>query len=273
MSHASVITALTPEQVEEHGGIEEAVEHQMKPFEEGSEWFADGSRWDWYIIGGRFTSKFAPGYDPAKDERNQETCGLCNGTGKRNDELGRMERKRNPNYGCNGCRGTGISVKFPSKWVQEGNICCRSDLNETKLLKAAKKKAEQTWTNFEKEEANIKHVVYGIEKETTKEQYVERHAKCPLTAYAFLKDRRWHEQGRLGWFNSEARTECEVKAEDEGREFTGRCLHTCKKTGAKIVSWQEANGADEDRWNRLFWARFIRNLPPDTVLVCVDYHV
>jgi hypothetical protein len=70
------------------------------------------SKWDWWVIGGRWTGAFTPDYDPSEDPRNIETCRLCNGTGKRDDELGKEERKRNPEYGCNGCNGTGKSVKY-----------------------------------------------------------------------------------------------------------------------------------------------------------------
>lgn len=39
--------------------------------------------WDWYQIGGRWTSIHNPEYDPEKDERNWEFCTLCNGSGMR----------------------------------------------------------------------------------------------------------------------------------------------------------------------------------------------
>lgn len=58
MSHAALIVAPTLEQVTKLG-IEEAIEWEMKPFDEGEEWFADGSRWDWYAIGGRFDGMLA----------------------------------------------------------------------------------------------------------------------------------------------------------------------------------------------------------------------
>lgn len=70
------------------------------------------SHWDWWTIGGRWTGAFTPDYDPSEDPRNIETCNLCEGTGKRNDALGKDHRKRDPSYGCNGCNGTGKSVKF-----------------------------------------------------------------------------------------------------------------------------------------------------------------
>lgn len=57
MTHAMAIVALDGDEVDGLGdreGIEEAVAHQMEPFNEREEWFRDGSRWDWWVIGGRY---------------------------------------------------------------------------------------------------------------------------------------------------------------------------------------------------------------------------
>lgn len=61
MSHATVIVAL---KLDKHlsdyssDEIYELVSHQMEPFNEAGEWFKNGSRWDWFVIGGRYTGKF-----------------------------------------------------------------------------------------------------------------------------------------------------------------------------------------------------------------------
>lgn len=223
MSHASVIVALSPENIAEHGDINTAVEWNMEPFKEGS-WFEDGSRWDQFVIGGRFTGKFAePSYDPSKDPKNLETCWLCKGGGMRNDALGREDRRTNPAYTCNGCDGTGKMVKFPTKWEDVGNIAVRGDIKRE-----------------------------GIK------------------AFAFLRNRVWHEQGRLGWFGGSAATECERKAVVNGETYEGKCLHVHEETGAKIISFGDEV---EERWDSLYFARFLRNLPDNWTLVCVDYHV
>lgn len=115
MSHASVIVALTPAEIKQYGGIESALDWQMAPFDENGECFRDGSRWDWYQIGGRFTGNL-DGYNPYEDPRNQETCDLCAGTGVRPDGLERF----GPDWvkgcnGCNGCQGKGTRVAFQLK--------------------------------------------------------------------------------------------------------------------------------------------------------------
>ena len=49
MSHAVVLVAIDPTD-----DIEKALAEQMAPFYEGDEMCRRGSRWDWYVIGGRW---------------------------------------------------------------------------------------------------------------------------------------------------------------------------------------------------------------------------
>lgn len=55
MSHACVLVAVDVVDPSDRLEVEAAVAFQMQPYDENGEWFADGSRWDWYQIGGRFT--------------------------------------------------------------------------------------------------------------------------------------------------------------------------------------------------------------------------
>jgi DnaJ-class molecular chaperone len=41
-----------------------------------------------------------------------EECKICEGTGIRNDELGKQERAKDPSYTCNGCKGKGSRDNF-----------------------------------------------------------------------------------------------------------------------------------------------------------------
>jgi hypothetical protein len=93
--------------------------------------------WDYYQIGGWYTG-IHDNYDPIKDPENFETCFLCHGTGFRIDDAGRLARKEDPTYTCNGCgeydienhkwtlskdRKPGISVKYPTNWVKhDGDV-------------------------------------------------------------------------------------------------------------------------------------------------------
>jgi len=165
--------ALSPEQIAEHGSIKNALDWNLQPFNVNEECFAHDSRWDWWQIGGRYTGKFQPDYNPETDPANIETCHVCGGTGRRADMV--------VPSGCNGCHGNGKRVKWPSDWVDRGNITTRAKI---------------------------------------------AHLGNALSACAFLRNRKWQE------------------AEKQERQ--------CKA---------------------LFWARFIRELAPDTILVSVDYHL
>lgn len=72
------------------------------------------SKWDWWQIGGRWTG-WLGNYDPTTDPENFERCALCDGTGKRNDALGKQAREDDPTYTCNGCNGKGTSIKWSLK--------------------------------------------------------------------------------------------------------------------------------------------------------------
>lgn len=69
-------------------------------------------RFDGWQIGGRWNGLFTPGYEPELDSANRETCDLCGGTGKRTDMV--------VPDGCNGCQGSGVSVKWPTEWREVG---------------------------------------------------------------------------------------------------------------------------------------------------------
>ena len=78
------------------------------------------SKWDFWLIGGRWTGLLDPDYDPQKDIRNLETCTVCGGTGDQeglvayDDDGNRVFADENAEAcnGCNGCNGTGKSLKW-----------------------------------------------------------------------------------------------------------------------------------------------------------------
>jgi hypothetical protein len=91
-----------------------------------------------------------------------------------------------------------------------------------------------------------------------------------VSAYAFLRDRHWHEGQRMGWFGMSAKTECEI-ANPNGsvEEMVRRCKYRDDKTGAVVVYWNEP----WEVWKEEFRKRFVEPLPDDAVLAVVDYHV
>lgn len=56
MSHAFMIVALDPEEYV-GDGVPAAVQKAMAPFREEDCYFENGSRWDWYSIGGRYDGR------------------------------------------------------------------------------------------------------------------------------------------------------------------------------------------------------------------------
>lgn len=93
------------------GELESRLHRMMKRFED--------LHWDWYQTGGRWTGMFDKDYNPEKDPANIEICRQCGGTGWRDDEIGKKHREKEPDYTCNGCNGSGKSVKWPTEWKQD----------------------------------------------------------------------------------------------------------------------------------------------------------
>lgn len=99
--------------------IDDRVAEVLKPWDENDGENENG-RWDWFQIGGRWTGVWS-GYDPETDPANHKPCWLCNGTGMRNDALGRAHRAENPDYTCNGCMNgpkPGIQIEWPTQWAK-----------------------------------------------------------------------------------------------------------------------------------------------------------
>lgn len=83
------------------------------------------ARWDFWIIGGRWSGFFDLSYDPNRNPDNWEFCSICGGTGFRNDSVGREARKKDASYTCNACgnaRKYGAPLGYRIKWPTEWNI-------------------------------------------------------------------------------------------------------------------------------------------------------
>lgn len=145
----------------------------------------------------------------------------------------------------------------------------RRDLTEDALRADQRDRAIKIWAEFTaelKKSPKMARALYDMSEDETEASLVAKMESRTLSAYAFLRDRRWHEGERMGWFGGTARTECEM---DQGEDYKGKCLHTDKKTGARIVTWAE----EYDVWASRFYKRFVREMDPDAHLIVVDYHV
>lgn len=174
MSHFLTIVLVPHDCVD----VEDKVSALLAPYDENGEFFADGSRWDWWVIGGRWNGHFEENFDPDMDPRNYEPCPYCGGTGSR--EMSKGMRWNQPHRqefnegkivtvdgpvlypvkegatGCNACGGTGFHRKFD--------------------------------VHFEVRSSNILPV----------SQIPVEKTPCAVVT----PDGRWHEKGRVGWWGS-----------------------------------------------------------------------
>lgn len=121
------------------------------------------SKWDWWVIGGRWTGVFKPDYNAYTDPQNQRTCDLCNGLGRRDvvllsatntpepilailglkqnadpedtavaiieENKRRSEMKGEDGLvECNGCNGKGTRAAWPTEFESIGNDISVEDL-------------------------------------------------------------------------------------------------------------------------------------------------
>jgi hypothetical protein len=211
MSHASCLVAIEPTE-----DVQAAVSYQMEPFDEGAEWFRDGSRWDWWVEGGRYAGRF---------------CG--------------------------------------------SNRIALGQIKKDDLIAYRKRNLAQSYEEAEAEIArnggeHVKMFCGFDPREIDRETYISRADTIWFPAfYAFLRNRHWNEGERLGWFGGTTATECERKNPEDVDIAVNRCLTKDEATGARIVVWNEP----WELWEQHFYHRFIEPLPPETLLVVVDYHV
>lgn len=113
------------------------------------------AKWDWWTIGGRYSSRFAAAYDPTKDPENFETCFLCHGSGMRNDAIGQAHRLQGTAFTCNGCGGKGQSLKADYKWRSIGNVARWGDVDvaglKEKFVKQRRETVDEIQKKFEAE--------------------------------------------------------------------------------------------------------------------------
>jgi hypothetical protein len=161
MSHFSVLV------------IGDDAEGLLKPFDENGEWFARGSRWDWWVVGGRFTGILDPSYDPDKDERNYSPCEYCEATGVTTQAVADKYPAYQEHVGkpCIQCAvdHDGKPKPFPGRSRNWHNVEQDSDVGTTDDILARRKELEAT--------------PYGVP-----------------TFAVVTPEGEWHERGHMGWF-------------------------------------------------------------------------
>lgn len=269
MSHAVVMIALQGIDPGDRSAVDEAVAHQMAPFDENGEWFGDGSRWDWYLIGGRWTGYFAikPEVDLARVVVGEP--GLMTAPA----EQGRADVAKKCDIDFAGM--------MDEAGARAGALWTRVD-----AVTRAHKQDFRTWPEVREayggdldgareayrsqpaimalraaKDEDLRHIWSPDEIIATEhDAYVDKRRADAFVPHAFLKDRVWNEGERMGWFGATMPNECQI-----GGEEPNICLYE-HPDGSKLVSWR-------DGWAERFSARFLDKLPDDDVLVAVDYHV
>lgn len=168
MSHFTVLVITSETEIGNRSG-EELVVDLLVPYSENGKWNREGSKWDWYAIGGRWEGSLGT-YEPDQDMRNYSKCNQCHGTGLRDDKLGKEHRAKDPDYGCNGCVMSiekGKTLKLPNGESRSG--------------------WSRNWSNAPTDE-NVKLV---------------RDIRDDFRPFAYVTpDNGWVESGKMGWFGS-----------------------------------------------------------------------
>jgi hypothetical protein len=156
-----------------------------------------------------------------------------------------------------------------NNYMFPGNIIQVKNIAPNQFIERKRQRAEETWAEMQKEDdKRLLKLIYGFDEKATKEDVLNDALRSWFpTHYAFLHEKKWHERSRMGWFGCDAKTECEIRGDNPK---VARCKAASKNAPeAYIVSW----GDDSASWDLKFYNRFIQPLPPETVLVTVDYHV
>jgi len=99
------------------------VEHLLAPFDEQEEAFREGSRWDWWVVGGRWDGALL-GTEP---KIVKVRCDTCDGTGTRDDGLERFGADWVASMnGCNGCHGKGYREEGAAQYGQDPDAGSRN---------------------------------------------------------------------------------------------------------------------------------------------------
>lgn len=134
-------------------------------------WKNPNAKWDWYQVGGRYSDWFI--------------------------------HKENPKYPELISKGS-RSLLDKSTEPSHPRACdslCKCDIDIDAMMLEAVISAEKIWDKMVGKDEFERGYVYGIGKEETKEQYVERRRKSCLAPFAILMENlEWIERGKMGWW-------------------------------------------------------------------------
>lgn len=128
MTHFSAVVLVAQDHLDRaihgsEGKAFSAVADLVSQYCEDDEWGAEGTRYDWFQVGGRFTGLF-DGYKPWEDEANFDRCQYCEGTGTTTQAVANQYPAYQGNVGkpciqCNNADADG-GARFPGKMLRFG---------------------------------------------------------------------------------------------------------------------------------------------------------
>lgn len=245
-------------------------------------------KWDWWVVGGRYSGKFAGAgkLAPHEDPRNMEPCFLCRATpGMRNDKLGQEERARNPSYTCNGCNGTGKSLKHAPDWVNEDNEIRAGNL-DLAALKARQIGEREKWIT----EIQKKSGLSRRDLQTALHLDKEAHAKwmaLPEPRPRGAEYQKWvDEQGCYALVGELRKAGLWDKPDLQPNQTIEQWIAAAPPLTCFAILkdgiWYErgemgwwacvSNEKDADDWEAET-EKLLRGLDPDMIITCVDCHI
>jgi len=195
------------------------------------------SKWDWYLMGGRWSGFFKlkdnteseiklgePGAfnnQPREGYVDQALKGDIDFEGMTNDVVEKSEEEYNKFHNILNGRTVPIWKEILEKYGTEKIDDARKEYNENQVIKDLMQAGYHF--NIEK---------FLIDKET----FLKISADSAFVTYALVKDGEWHQRGEMGWFG------------------------------------MSSNEKENDVWNSEFH-KIIDSLPDDTILTLVDCHI
>lgn len=235
------------------------------------------AKWDWWVVGGRWTGHLHPFYDPTEDPSNSEKCWLCRGTGKRDDELGREMRLSDPTYTCNGCRGTGWMVKHPPQWKKfAGDQMMVGNIPIDEIRAKAAQDAAKRWDKFHSIVNGRPYAVWGdvLDKFENREDADKEYENYPAAKEVrACREFDWlspNEERRLLGPRAEY-----IAHKEDGALRTHAFIGLDGKWYEKgDMGWWgvSSNNKEPEVWNATFRNVF-DSLPSDAWVTVVDCHI
>ena len=229
---------------DDYTSIDEFAKDYYGYIKEGDKWGRitnPNKKWDWYVLGGRWT-----GYFRLKDDADGEIgepgimtarakVGHADAAYKRDIDFDYMRNERANKAAKEYDKAMKIIGHLPvnKTWEQiRGKGGKDIDKKKSKYWEQPRCKAWQAAKTMEDFGWDSSPDDYLI----SKEQFVQNAKESAISTFAVLKESKWYEKGEMGWFG------------------------------------MAHNEKEQDQWNKEFY-KLLNDLPDDTLLSIYDCHI